>query len=113
MYKNDSKLDISILCCMHRLPHIDWLVTDTRKYDHITLVFTDLQWLPAKKTIVFKILLLTFKCLHGLTPSYLSDLIVKKSSLGFRSCNQFELLMPRTHLVSYGDRAFSEAAANL
>ncbi len=62
---------------------------------------------------VFKILLLTFKGLHGLAPSYLSDLINKKPSPGLRSDNQLELIVPRTHLVTYGDRALSAAAANL
>ncbi len=85
-----------------------WLVADTRKYDLIGL-----HWLPKKKRIVFKILLLTFKCLHGLTPSYLSDLIVKKPSPGLRSGNQLKFVVPRTHLVTYGDRAFLAPAANL
>ncbi len=70
------------------------LVKDTRKYDHITLVLIELHWLPVEKRIVFKILLLTFKCLHGLAPSYLSDLIVKKPSLDLRSDNQLELVVP-------------------
>ncbi len=42
--------------------------------------------------------------------SYVSDLIVKKTSLGLRSDNQHELDVPRTHLVTYRDRAFSAAA---
>ncbi len=72
----------------------------------------ELHWLPVEKLIVFKILLLTFKCLHGLADNYLSDLIVKKKpSLMLRSDNQLELVVPRTHLVTYGDRAFSAAAA--
>ncbi len=60
------------------------LVTDTRKYDHITPMLIELHWLPVQKQIVFKILLLTFKhvkCLHGLGPSCPSDLIVKMPSL--------------------------------
>ncbi len=34
-------------------------------------------------------------------------------SLGCRSDNQLELIVPKSHLVIYGDRAFSAAAANL
>ncbi len=71
---------------------------------------TGFQW---EKWIVFKILFLTFQCLHGLALSYLSDLIVKKHSLWLHSDNQLELVLPRTHLVTYGNRAFSAAAANL
>ncbi len=36
-----------------------------------------------------------------------------KLTLGLRSDNQLELAVPITHLVTYGDRAFSAAAANL
>ncbi len=81
--------------------------------DHITQVLIELHWLPVEKWIVFKILLLTFKCLHFLAPSYLSDLIVKQPSLGLCSDNQLELAVPITHLITYGDRAFSAATANL
>ncbi len=46
-------------------------------------------------------------------PSYLSDLIVKRPSSRLHFDNQLELVVPRTRLVTYGDRAFSAAAANL
>ena len=51
------------------------LVTRTRFSDHITPVLRDLHWLPVKFRIMYKIPLLTYKCLHGLPPEYLSDLI--------------------------------------
>ena len=34
-----------------------------------------LHWLPVRTRIHYKILLITFKILHGLSPKYLSDLI--------------------------------------
>ena len=37
----------------------------SKKYDHITPVLKDLHWLPIRKRIEFKILLLTFKCMQG------------------------------------------------
>ena len=37
------------------------IVTQTRKFDHITLLLIDLHWLPVSYRIVFKILLLVFK----------------------------------------------------
>ncbi len=61
--------------------NIAWFVTDTRKYDHITQVLIELHFPLVEKRIVFTILLLTFKCLHVLAPSYLSELIVKKKNL--------------------------------
>jgi hypothetical protein len=39
--------------------------------DHITPVLASLHWLPVVFRIKFKILLFTFKSLHGLAPKYL------------------------------------------
>ena len=42
------------------------LITEGSKYDHITPVLYNLHWLPVCKCIEFKVLLLVFKCIHGL-----------------------------------------------
>ena len=47
------------------------LITGTKKYSPITPVLQQLHWLPVKSRISFKILLLTFQCLHNMAPSYL------------------------------------------
>ena len=49
------------------------LITRTKKWNHITPVLKSLHWLPVNRRIQFKILLITFKCLHGLAPNYLID----------------------------------------
>ena len=49
------------------------LVTDTRKYDHVTPVLRDLHWLPIHQRIVFKLTNMVYKCQHGLCPSYLAE----------------------------------------
>ena len=49
------------------------IVTQTRTFDHITPVLFDLHWLPVSYRIVFKVLLLVFKSLNNLSPSYLAD----------------------------------------
>jgi len=41
--------------------------------DHITPVLRDIHWLPARRRVDFKLALLVYKSLLGLTPSYLSD----------------------------------------
>ncbi len=43
------------------------LLTRTKKYDHITPILASLHWLVCFR-IDFKILLITFKALHGLSP---------------------------------------------
>ena len=49
------------------------IITETRKFDDISPVLFDLHWLPVSYRIVFKILLLVFKSLNNLSPSYLAD----------------------------------------
>ena len=88
------------------------LVTKTKKSDHITPVLINLHWLPIVLRINFKILLLTYKALHGLAPAYLIDLLQPKHStrnLRFKH----NLLTPRSFTVNHGDRAFSICAPKL
>ena len=47
--------------------------TQTRKFDHITPLLFDLHWLSVRYCNVFKIVLLVFKSLNNLSPSYLAD----------------------------------------
>ena len=42
------------------------LVSLSRKFNHITPILRELHWLPVKYRIIYKILLLTYKCLHGM-----------------------------------------------
>ena len=57
------------------------LITGTPRFCHVTPLLFHLHWLPISYRIKFKILLLTFKCLYGLAPNYLIDLIsIKKQS---------------------------------
>ena len=80
------------------------------KFCHITPVLVRLHWLPIKSRIHFKICLTTFKVLHGLSPSYLFDLIlVKKTRYSLRSFQAPVLNRPRT----LGDRSFAAAAPTL
>ena len=51
------------------------VVTLTKKHDHITPVLKELHWLPVRKRIEFKILLLAYKCLHGTAPSNLREIL--------------------------------------
>jgi len=57
------------------------VVTGTRKFDHITPVLRQLHWLSVRQRITFKLAMITFKCLHGLAPSYLADVCIPVSSV--------------------------------
>ncbi|XP_039882719.1 uncharacterized protein LOC120730393 [Simochromis diagramma] len=87
------------------------LLTGTRKFFPITPVPASLHWLPIKYRIQFKILLLTFKTINKLAPSYLSELLKSHTpARTLRSATQLLLTQPRSRLKSRGDRAFALAA---
>ena len=90
------------------------LLTSTRRYEHITPVLRNLHWLPVKHRINFKILLITFKALNNLAPSYLSDLLpLHAPTRCLRSAGANTLKTIRTKRRTWGDRAFSAAAPSL
>ena len=90
------------------------VVTLSSKFDHVTPILYELHWLPIAERIEYKILLLTFKALHNMAPQYIRDLIVLyRGDKDLRANDQLKLVVPRSHLVTYGDRAFSVAALHL
>ena len=55
------------------------LITNTKKYDHITPALYNLHWLPVFYRIYFKILIPTFRAIYNMSPSYVSNLVSIKS----------------------------------
>ena len=120
-----SKLDScnSILyslpvCEIDKLQHLQntavRLVTRVKKNDHITSILRNLQWLPVRDRIIFKVLLISFKALHGQAPQYISELLDEcRPSRTLTSRCRNLLTVPRSYTVTYGDRSFSVAAAKL
>jgi hypothetical protein len=49
------------------------IISQTPIMDHITPVLRQLHWLPVRARINYKLCYLTFRCLKGLAPEYLSE----------------------------------------
>ena len=86
------------------------------RFCHVTPVLIDLHWLPAAYHIQFKILIITFKCLYGLAPMYLSELVngSTRTRYNLRSTSSL-LLVPASakSKIALGDRSFKSAAPKL
>ena len=81
---------------------------------HMTPILAELHWLPVEKRIIFKIVVITFKCLHGIGPVYLSELLVRyEPSRSLRSAQQTTLVVPFTRSALASERSFSVAAPRL
>ena len=86
------------------------------KFDSTTQALKQLHWLPIKQRITFKILTLTYKCVHGIGPQYLQRLISKTQPTrnNLRSSKDLDLLViPRTKCKTFVDRSFSVAGPTL
>ena len=65
------------------------------KSDHITPILRSLHWPPVKYPIDFKIIILTFKILHGHAPDYLCSMIKRQvNSRCLRSSSKVLLFVP-------------------
>ena len=90
------------------------LLTKTNKRSHITPVLASLHWLPVSFRVHFKILVLTYRALHGQAPKYISDLVSRYvPGRALRSADQGLLEVPFSRLKTKGDRAFQVIAPTL
>ena len=83
-------------------------------FGHITPVLIQLHWLPVHFRILFKVLLIVYKTLNGMAPLYITELLSYRTcSRMLRSTDQKLLVILKSKLITYGDRAFSVAAPKL
>jgi hypothetical protein len=91
------------------------LITGVGRFDHITPALRDvLHWLPVEQRVQHKIALLTFKCLHGCAPQYLSEHCITLHDQGgryqLRAATRGDLVLPRTRTRLFGPRSFHSSA---
>ena len=89
------------------------IVTRCHRRDHITPYLQSLHWLPVECRIIFKILLLAYKCMNNLAPNYLSELITPYSQDRYPTKGKFQHRYNNAPIFkkkSYGERSFTFAA---
>ena len=67
---------------LQRVQNSTCLVFEESKFCHITPLLRALHWLPVAYPIDFKMLLLTFKAIHKLAPTYISEHVSVKDTGG-------------------------------
>ena len=107
---DSTSATVSLLDCL-KIHCVDYNQSKMPLQDYLQV--HNLHWLPISFRIQFQINLLTFKALHGSAPPYLASMLQHRHARpGLRSSGSM-LLVPRTRLASYGDRAFSNLAPRL
>ena len=73
------------------------VLTGTKRREHITPVLRQLHWLPVEVRIEFKVLVMTFKCIHNFAPPYLCQMIRPYTpARDLRTADQMLLCVPFT-----------------
>ena len=100
--------------CLQRVQNIAArIVTRCGRRDDMTPVLKSLHWLPVKFRIVFKILLLAYKCMNNLAPSYLIELVMPYNQTRYSIRAKFQHRFNKPPLFEkkyYGERSFTFAA---
>ena len=83
------------------------------KYDHITPHLMELPWLKINKHIVYKVCVLMYKCIKGLAPQYLSEIVIQAHGHNLRSTTLNNLPIVRCNTAIAHNSAFSSTGPRL
>ena len=92
------------------------LVLNCSTMESPTCCLRNLHWLPIRARIEHKLLTMTYKCLNGEAPDYLSDLlsVIPESRRMLRLSNRYnQLVVPRVKRKTFAARSFSIMAPSL
>jgi hypothetical protein len=89
------------------------IIANGKKFDHITPILKDIGWLPVKEHLLFKDLVMIYKCINSLAPTYLCDLFLKRKELNNRATRNNEALHIPLFSTTTGQRSFRYRAVGL
>ena len=82
------------------------IVTNSRKFDHVTPLHRQLTWLPVKQLLYYRDSVLTYKCFKGLAPKHLVDKFTKRSSINAHHNRKRDLLHITLYRTATSQRTF-------
>jgi hypothetical protein len=68
------------------------ILSGARKYDHVTPILKDLRWLPVRQQLYYRNAILSFKCMTGSAPAYLSSQFIQRSDVSKRITRNSQML---------------------
>ncbi|CAB3981754.1 Hypothetical predicted protein [Paramuricea clavata] len=89
------------------------IITNTRKFDHITPALRQISWLPVKEQLILRDSIMKYKCMNSLVPQYLSEKFSKRSSIHSRLTRNQDTLQIPFNRTATGQRSFHYRAVNL
>lgn len=118
-----SKLFLLLLCLVEHFieerreaPSCPKLcVSNTRKYDHITPAMKELdhEWVPIKDLLLYRGTNMTYKCIHGMAPHYLTSKFCNRASIHVRKTLNCDQLQIPLYTSAAGQRSFKFKGAKI
>jgi hypothetical protein len=81
--------------------------------DHVTTALRAIHWLPLEEHLKYRETLITYKCMKGLAPPYLSKLFITRNEIHDLNTRINKALHISQHKTVSGQRIFYYRAVNL
>ena len=111
VWANTSKCNINKLQAVQNFACR--IVSGARKYDHITPIRKELNWLPVANQLYYRSAIMAFKCMAGHAPEYLSSKFLKRAEVSGRSTRNSQLLNIPLFKTASDQRTFYYRIVNL
>jgi len=89
------------------------IITNSRKYDHVTPLLQELNWMTVKQHLQYRDAVMAFKCYNNLTPYYLTSKLRRRSDIHNRRTRNCDLLDTPLYKTASGQRTFTYKATKI
>ena len=82
------------------------IVSGAKNYDHVTPLLKSLSWLPVKDQLYYCQAIMTFKCMTGQAPEYLTSQFITREQVSERKTRSSQKLNIPLSRTASGQRTF-------
>ena len=111
VWSNTSATNIKRLQAVHNFAFR--IITKTKKFEHITPALREIKRLPVSEHIHYRDNVMTFRCMKGLAPTYLSGSFRRRKSIHHYNTRISESLDIPPSKTKSGQRCFLHRVVNI
>jgi hypothetical protein len=89
------------------------IITNSGKFDHVTPLLHQLYWLPVQQQLKYRDAVLTFKCINGSAPQYLTKKFKKRLLIHTRNTRNANNIQIPLYRTAAGQRTFAYRGAKI
>ena len=82
------------------------IMSNTRKYDHISPILNELKWLPVRQHLYYRHAIMAFKCMTGCVPDSIFSKYIQRASITKRATRNSQMIQIPLYRSAAGQRTF-------